>query len=400
MLAQLASIGGQRPAARTRLRSLMFASIAVFLIIFVYNTSSTDGEPFKSVISSWPEVVSATFGADSAPDTSNSGGTPNPDVPPAADAPVADASPAEASPAPSAESAAPAPPALNFPPTQHPAAPPAAVFGEPPAVQKSTPLFILVGDSTTNGQLNEGGGWGDAFLWLLMRDAEGVNRGANGAVSVNYYNSVMWTDTIAKVEAAVPFRKVYVTIQFGHNDQNPATNVTIDMYQETLATMAREVIAAGGTPMLVSPLARRDFQSEVFGGPQTVVDNLGNEREATKRAYEIVLSEQADDAKNRVRFVNLNAASLAFIAAIGPKPSYRYNKYHPFLIDTTHLNEHGALVFSRIVADLMLGHPAELVPSGQVDPWTPGGKNDDDGLSNFIEPNPYLTGLIWHGDPA
>ena len=289
---------------------------------------------------------------------------------------------------------------LNLPPVEHPAAPPAAVFGEPPAVQKSTPLFILVGDSTTNGQLHDGGGWGDAFLWLLMRDAEGVNRGVNGAVSTHYHDSPMWTSTIDKVKAAVPFRKVYVTIQFGHNDQNPATNVTLDMYQDALATMAREVVAAGGTPMLVSPLARRDFTPATPGTPATVVDNLGNEREATKRAYEIVLAEQAVDASNRTRFVNLNAASLAYIAAIGLKASYRYNKYHPFLVDTTHLNEHGALVFSRIVADLMLGHPAALVPPGQTDPWTPGDNNPDDGLSNWIQPNPYLTGLIWHGDPA
>ncbi|EPE09140.1 gdsl-like lipase acylhydrolase [Ophiostoma piceae UAMH 11346] len=389
MLAHLASVGGQRATSRSRLRTLMIASVAVFVIIFVWTTSSTDGEPFKSVVSSWPEVVSSTFGSDAAPDTPSSGTTPNPDVPPP---PAADPVPV-----PSADAA---PPKLNLPPVEHPAAPPAAVFGEPPAVQKSTPLFILVGDSTTNGQLRDGGGWGDAFLWLLMRDAEGVNRGANGAVSTHYYNSSMWTDTIDKVKAAVPFRKVYVTIQFGHNDQNPATNVTIDMYQDALATMAREVVAAGGTPMLVSPLARRDFKSLTPGAPPTIVDNLGNEREATKRAYEIVLAEQAVDAPNHVRFVNLNAASLAYIAAIGLKASYRYNKYHPFLVDTTHLNEHGALVFSRIVADLMLGHPAELVPPGQTDPWTPGNNNPDDGLSNWIQPNPYLTGLIWHGDPA
>lgn len=165
------------------------------------------------------------------------------------------------------------------------------------------------------------------------------------------------------------------------------------MYQEALVGMAREVLASGATPILVTPLARRDFDPD----GTTVTDNLRDYRERTLLAHQQVRAGQTDGDR-AARLVNLNAASLAYLGAIGKTAAYRYNLFSPLGIDTTHLNELGALVFARIVADLLLGHPPALVPSGQVDPWAPGRGNDDDGLSAWIRPDPHLTGLIWHGD--
>lgn len=157
--------------------------------------------------------------------------------------------------------------------------------------------------------------------------------------------------------------------------------------------MAQDVLANGGTPILVTPLARRDFDADGV----RVVDNLKDQRERTLLAYQDVLKSQQPGEKP-ARLVNLNEASLAYIGAIGKKAAFRYNKYHPLFHDTTHLNELGAVVFGRIVADLMLGHPPALVPSGDMDAWAPGLGNDDDGLSNYLTPDPHMSGLVWHGD--
>ncbi|CAK7237052.1 hypothetical protein SCUCBS95973_009816 [Sporothrix curviconia] len=316
--------------ARSRMRYFIFAAVGVMGILVLWTVHISDGKQLTKTVAAWPAAAASHFSADDD-DT--------------------------------------------IPESENP------------------PHFILVGDSTTRGQSEEGGGWGNAFLWQLARGATGVNHGYNGALSTGYFGSPAWENAMIEVRQAAVFRTVYVTIQFGHNDQAPNSNVTLDLYQQTLASMARVVLANGGVPILVTPLARRDFNADGV----TVTDNLKDQRERTIMAYRDVLVEQQPGDKP-VRLVHLNEASLAYIGAIGKAAAYRYNKYHPLMPDTTHLNELGAVVFGRIVADLMLGHPPTLVPSGQKDPWAPGKGNDDDGMSGFLAPDPHLSGLIWHGD--
>ncbi|CAK7263539.1 hypothetical protein SEPCBS119000_000542 [Sporothrix epigloea] len=320
-------------SAQSRLRYLLFAAVAVVGTLAIWAARTSDGKQLTQTVAAWPAAVAAHF-------SDNVGG------------------------------------------------------GESNAtVSLDPPHFILIGDSTTRGQSEDGGGWGNAFLWLLSRGATGVNHGVNGALSTGYYRSPTWNDAMQEVRQAAVSRAVYVTIQFGHNDQAPNSNVTLDLYQEALSGMAQDVLANGGTPILVTPLARRDFDADGV----KVVDNLKDQRERTLLAYQDVLQAQQPGEKP-ARIVHLNEASLAYIGAIGPKAAYRYNKYHPLFPDTTHLNELGAIVFGRIIADLMLGHPPLLVQSGDKDSWAPGMGNDDDGLSNFFAPDPHLSARIWHGD--
>ncbi|CAK7213793.1 hypothetical protein SBRCBS47491_001926 [Sporothrix bragantina] len=328
--------------ARSRLRYFFFAAVGVFGILALWTASSSDGKKLTKTVAAWPAAVASHF----SDEDDNISST---DSIAASDANSSDLA--------------------------------------------NPPHFILIGDSTTRGQAEDGGGWGNAFLWQLSRGATGVNRGVNGALSTGYFGSPMWEQAMLEIRQAVVFRTVYVTIQFGHNDQAPNSNVTLDLYQQALAGMARDVLANGGVPIMVTPLARRDFEADGV----TVVDNLKEYRERTMMAYQDVLNEQQPGDKP-ARLIHLNEASLAYIGAIGKTAAHHYNKYHPFLPDTTHLNELGAIIFGRIVADLMLGHPPTLVPSGQKDPWAPGKGNDDSGMSAYIAPNPHLSGLIWHGD--
>ncbi|KJR89975.1 esterase [Sporothrix schenckii 1099-18] len=351
-----------------RLRIFLLTVFGLLGVIFLWATSDTDSTQLKEAVASWPAAVASHFAFDGGgSQDGDPGGFPYVGGGRKYDEPV------------------PPPPAL--PPTgdSHDAG--ASSMGATGA-----PYFVLIGDSTTCGQAKEGGGWGDAFLWQLARGAQGVNYGVNGALSTGYFHSPIWNAAMQEVRTNALARPVYVTVQFGHNDQNPNSNVTLDMYQDTLVGMAREVLEAGGTPFLVTPLARRDFDLD----GTTVTDNLKDYRERTLQAHAVL---QDDEASKKARAINLNAASLAYIGAIGKTAAFRYNKWHPLVNDTTHLNELGATVFARIVADLMLGHPAALVPSGERDPWAPGAGNDDGGLSGWIRPDPYMTGLVWHGDP-
>lgn len=367
-----------------RLRIFVLTAAILLSIIFLWTTNGPDTATLKkTVTSSLPAAVTSHFSPDKPDADSNN--TPSDSAP--SDSP--NNSPIDT---PSnGPSNGPAGSKEEQPPPSYDITPLSGNKGidKEVAAAADAPYFVLVGDSTTRGQLQNGGGWGDAFLWQLAHGAEGANQGVNGALSTGYFHSPMWNDALTTIRSYSPARKVYVTIQFGHNDQMPNSNVTLEQYQAALEGMAREVLEAGGTPILVTPLARRDFDAD----DKTVTDNLKDYREHTLAAFDQLKSEGL-----AVRSINLNAASLAYVGAVGKTAASRYNKWHPFGADTTHLNELGATVFGRIVADLMLGHPPTLVPSGQRDPWSPGEGNDDDGLSAWIRPDPYMSGLVWHGD--
>ena len=144
--------------ARSRLRYLLFAAVGMLGILVLWTANSSDGRQLTATVTAWPATVASHFSddADSIPTSdASSDGLSNP------------------------------------------------------------PHFLLIGDSTTRGQSEGGGGWGNAFLWQLSRGATGVNHGINGALSTGYFHSPMWENAMQEIRQAVIFRTVYVTIQVG-----------------------------------------------------------------------------------------------------------------------------------------------------------------------------------------
>ncbi|KAJ2904297.1 hypothetical protein MKZ38_008356 [Zalerion maritima] len=225
------------------------------------------------------------------------------------------------------------------------------------------PAFFLAGDSTTAVQSEGGGGWGDGFLSFLIPTAWGTNCGHNGATTVSFVEGGDWATVIGEVEDNKDEYDCWVTIQFGHNDQKPAKNITLQMYQENLVELAEEVKSAGGTPVLVTPLTRRNFVSE-----HNATDSLHDERLATITAAE----------ESHTTWIDLNKASLAYVNAIGEEAAHSYNLAEG---DNTHLSDRGSAVFGRIVADLLLQKKGYE-------------------LGKWIERNETMTALIRAGLPA
>lgn len=156
-----------------------------------------------------------------------------------------------------------------------------------------------------------------------------------------------------------------MTIQFGHNDQKPAKNISLAQYGTNLGRLAADVRARGGRPLLVTPLTRR-----VFDRDGRVVDSLGAERNVTL----------AVAARTETPVLDLNAASRAYVGAIGETAAHGYNLHAN---DTTHLDAWGSVVFGRMVADLLL-RDAGAAPC--LRPW--------------IVPDAELSAKIWNGLPA
>lgn len=126
----------------------------------------------------------------------------------------------------------------------------------------AAPYFVLTGDSTTA----VGGGWGDGFLTFLRGGAQGVNPAKGGATTASFRAQGLWDGALRTVREsrARSFSPVFVTIQFGHNDQKETAGISLDQFQRNLETMAREVVGAGGVPVEIfsfSPLVSLHFFS-------------------------------------------------------------------------------------------------------------------------------------------
>ncbi|AJA07766.1 G-D-S-L family lipolytic protein [Sphingopyxis fribergensis] len=119
--------------------------------------------------------------------------------------------------------------------------------------------IILVGDST----MAPHSGWGGAFCAHHVKSSVAcLNTGRGGRSTRSYRQEGSWD--IALAEAKVPgYRGTWVLIQFAHNDQSSKSERWTDETTEFPANLRRfveEVRAAGATPVLVTPLTRREFR--------------------------------------------------------------------------------------------------------------------------------------------
>lgn len=211
--------------------------------------------------------------------------------------------------------------------------------------------WLLAGDSTTAPR----GGWGDAFLATTVANgSSGTNYGHSGATTASFRAGGDWDKVLTSARSHTATQRVYITIQvhtphanhpaipiltprtqFGHNDQKNTSGVTLAAYKANLAHFASDAAAAGATPILVTPLTRRAFSKG------SVIENLANETAATI----------AVARANNIHWIDLNAASTAYVNAIGSKAADGYNLATG---DRTHLNPWGAVVFARIVSGLLV----------------------------------------------
>lgn len=222
-----------------------------------------------------------------------------------------------------------------------------------PRESTKPPLFLLAGDSTTATQAANGGGWGDGFLnTTLYHGAWGKNFGHNGATTVSFREGGDWSRVISTAKEYNDDYTPFVTIQFGHNDQKPAKNISIDEFSSNLQRMATEVLRAGATPILVTPLSRRNYDDS-SGNPE-IVEDLQDWRDATINAAMNVQS----------KYIDLNKESIEYLNSIGPENAYTYNLNTD---DHTHLNIEGSKVFGGMVAVLILEEFPSLKHSVRVD---------------------------------
>jgi lysophospholipase L1-like esterase len=194
--------------------------------------------------------------------------------------------------------------------------------------------IVLVGDSTQA----RNSGYGVGFCANLTEQVTCINKARGGASTKTYYQEGYWEKALAE-------KPDYMLIQFGHNDQESKahlpreTNLRTE-YPANLKRYVEEARAHGITPILVTPLSRRDYEADGKVRTDLLVHATAMKKVAKKM---------------HVPLIDLHADSMAYLntlteaqgLALGPTKKDAEGKTVP---DKTHVNYEGAYVFGRIVA--------------------------------------------------
>ncbi len=217
----------------------------------------------------------------------------------------------------------------------------------------------LIGDSTQT----DNAGYGRGFCANFTAKVDCMNLAKGGASTRTYREQGLW-------QRALETKPDYMVIQFGHNDevteQHLPRQVPLPDYVENLKRFVTEARAAGVTPVLVTPLTRRNFDAngKIHSDLTAYCDSMRGV------AHEM-----------NVPLIELHNESIAYLEKIGEAGGTKLgitkkDTDGKTIPDKTHLNWQGSYIFGRIVAvDLVravpgmkkyvLSKPAPLPPEGE-----------------------------------
>jgi 6-phosphogluconolactonase len=220
------------------------------------------------------------------------------------------------------------------------------------AADQPAPLrVVLIGDSTMceYPSTDPRFGWGHFLQDYFNDSVRVINLAKSGRSTRTFIGEGLWA-------AALKQKPDFVLIQFGHNDSHgaghPEATDAASTYRDFLRRYIDETRAAGATPILVTPMCRRDF-----GADGQLQNGLRPYADAMK----------AVAAEKQVGLVDLNASSVLLAQALGPTRSLALANRPG---DATHFNEQGARAMAELVMrDLPAQAPAlaaRLAPPGDA----------------------------------
>jgi DNA sulfur modification protein DndE len=214
--------------------------------------------------------------------------------------------------------------------------------------EKQTPRVFLAGDSTMSYKLPQDApetGWGMVIPEFFDTTAlRFENHAVNGRSTKSFRSLGHWDKMMARVQAGD-----YVFLQFGHNDSKASDTLRYapaqTAYRANLTQFIAEIRAKGAQPVLLTPVARRKFDSN-----GKFVDMHGE--------YPGVVRELA--AKQKVPLIDLEQKSRALLEKIGAEDSKSlfmnfaggiYPKFPEAKEDNTHFSPYGASLVAALVAE-------------------------------------------------
>ncbi len=222
------------------------------------------------------------------------------------------------------------------------------------------PTIYLLGDSTVCDQPGEPyASWGQMLPRFFKPGIAVANHGESGET----YRDSLQRRRLDKIVSLLKPGDT-VLLQFGHNDQKQMKDNLggpFTTYKDEIRLHVKAIRAAGGVPVIVSPMERRRFTAD--GKPiPTLAD------------YTAAARQSADELGTP--FIDLNAKSLVMYAAWGVEGSQAaFALPEPDKLDNTHHNNYGSYELAKAVAGGMreakLAATAFLVDDFAFDPARP-----------------------------
>jgi len=205
----------------------------------------------------------------------------------------------------------------------------------------------LAGDSTMAVQLASRqpmSGWGESLASMLCEDIRLINHARNGHSTRSFLSEGYWKRLMESLKS-----QDVVLIQFGHNDQKK-TKTTLYAhawrdYQDNLQRFINDVKRRHATPILLTPIVRRSFDSEA-----RLQRTHGNYPAAIKMLA----------AETQVQLIDANKATYDLVDSMGPErskslflhlPPDSHENYANGIQDDTHLRSAGATIIAELIAD-------------------------------------------------
>ena len=186
-------------------------------------------------------------------------------------------------------------------------------------------------------------GWGMSFAVFFDATVIIENAAQNGRSTKSFIDEHRWQYVMEHLHAGD-----YVLIQFGHNDEvkeKVGRYTTPEEFSNNLDGFVKDVRSKGATPVLITPVARRKFDSS-----GNVVD--------THQQYAQLVKNVAK--KNAVVLFDMNKKSMELLQQTGVDNSKFFFNYlkpdeHPNYPngkeDDTHFNELGARKMAELVLE-------------------------------------------------
>jgi len=183
-------------------------------------------------------------------------------------------------------------------------------------------------------------GWGMPFVYFWDSTVTVVNKAKNGRSTSSFRKEGLWKQIMDEASEGD-----YVFIQFGHNDEVPTkkTYTTETEFSNNLTTYIAETRAKKATAILLTPVARRKFDST-------------GKIEGTHELYSQIVRDVA--VKEKVALIDLDRKSQALLQSFGVENSRllflqlkkgEHPNYPDGKEDNTHFSELGARLMAQIV---------------------------------------------------
>jgi lysophospholipase L1-like esterase len=190
-------------------------------------------------------------------------------------------------------------------------------------------------------------GWGMPFSYFFDSSVTVDNRAKNGRSTRTFIEEGLWKPVVDNLQAGD-----YVFIQFGHNDEvsTKKSFTTEEEFQNNLSRYVTETRSKKAIPVLLTPVARRKFDStgHIVGTHEVYAELV---RTVAKK-YNVPLIDHDKKSQVLLQQLGVTTSKLLFNHLTpGEHPNYPDGK-----IDDTHFSELGA----RKMAELVLAEIKNL----------------------------------------